>query len=259
MEAISERLEMAKKLAVEAGDLAVAMRQDYSEDFTRNKGTQDFVTLADLAVETLIKDRVAQEFPEDSLQGEEFGMDRQEGQGTWYVDPIDGTTNFMRGLQDWAVSLAYCVGNQVLCAVVFAPDHQELVWASQGNGCYLNGDLVVTSGVADPAQSLVLTGRSNRRPAQEYLDFLDDLISNGLEYRRNGSAAFSLAQVAVGRVDGFFEYHLNSWDAMAGILLVREAGGMVEAEEVDRLFSQGGGAILASNKKLYPVLAEIAH
>ena len=214
-EQIAKRLELAKVIALQAGNLAVDMRKEQDSNFSQRKSHQDFVTAADRAVETLIRDAITAQFPEDSILGEEQGISGS-GNSIWVVDPIDGTTNYMHGLPEWAVSIAYCCDDRILCGAIFAPDISTLVAASMGNGAELNGQKVHVSKCDSPEIALVLLGRSARHGAKDYFTNIQNVLDQKMEYRRNGSAAYSLLSVAAGRAEGYYEAHLNSWDALAG-------------------------------------------
>ena len=250
---IGARLDLAKSLARKAGALAVEMRKNQDAAFSKEKSHQDFVTLADLAVESLIRREIAQAFPADSILGEEEGTTGG-GEALWVIDPIDGTTNYMRGLADWGVSIAFCMRERIELGVIYAPDIDTLLWAHVGEGAFVThqGEEAIAR-VSDRStldNTLVQLGRSARCKDYDYPALLNRVLDRGLEYRRNGSAAFSLLAVALGRAEGFFESHLNPWDAMAGILIVEEAGGTVDYPNFTG-FIQKGGAVCASNTKLH--------
>ncbi|WP_166418749.1 inositol monophosphatase family protein [Cochlodiniinecator piscidefendens] len=246
------KLQFAISLAEEAGKLAQSMRAEATEDFVQTKGQQDFVTNADKAVEALIRSKLAAAFPEDAFLGEEEGLSGS-GQNYWVVDPIDGTTNFMRGFPDWAVSIAYCNGADILIGVICAPDLQSTAWAERGKGAFLNDMHLEVSQISALEHSILMTGRSGRRPVANYLHLLDGCFRNGMEYRRNGVATISLLTVALGRAEGYYEEHLNAWDAFAGMLIIQEAGGHVECDDIETFLSHGS-RILASNGYIHDAI-----
>ncbi|MEC8016163.1 MAG: inositol monophosphatase [Pseudomonadota bacterium] len=246
---IAPRLALAKELAQEAGQLAQRTRAQQDGSFSREKGHQDFVTEADVAVETLIRQRIAATFADDGLLGEEEGHSGSDN-ALWVVDPIDGTTNYMRGLADWGVSIAFCRDGRVELGVIYAPDLDLLVWARREQGAYIGENPARTAEGTPLDQAVLLLGRSARTSVDDYLSLLKRLIESGLEYRRNGSAAISLAAVALGQVDGFYEAHLNAWDAAAGLLIVEEAGGRSDCGDLDAFLS-GGGPVFASAAGLH--------
>ncbi len=239
------RLEFAKSLALEAGKLAQDMRPKASNGFIKSKGLQDFVTEADREVERLIRSRIAAQFPGDAFLGEEGGS-QGDSTSLWVVDPIDGTANYMRGLPDWAVSIAYCENNVIQIGVICAPDMGNLAWAKLGDGAYVDDEPIHVSDCADPAMALIMLGRSSRRSVESYLNVVAAIFDAGMEYRRNGAATIGLLAVALGRAESYYEAHVNAWDALAGILLVSEAGGTSNHDGITA-FLECGSKILVGN------------
>lgn len=252
---LATKLDFARSIALEAGELAVKMRREQDSTFAQKKSHQDFVTAADLAVEQLIRDRILACFPEDSILGEEQGASKISN-SIWVVDPIDGTTNYMHGLAEWAVSIAYCHDGKVVCGAIYAPDIFSLISASTGNGATLNDQPVCVSNCSVPGNAIVLLGRSARHGAKDYLKNIQNVLDKDMEYRRNGSAAYSLMSVAAGRAEGYYEAHLNSWDALAGLLIVNEAGGVTNSYCFEE-FLRKGGPVIVSNSKLHDVVTTI--
>jgi len=234
----SARLEFTRSLAAEAGQLAQDMRARAAGGFVQSKGLQDFVTEADREVERLIKSRIAAQYPGDAFLGEEGGH-AGDSASLWVVDPIDGTANYMRGLPDWAVSIAYCEHNVIQIGVINAPDLGHLAWAQLGGGAWVDGKPMHVSDGADPALALVIMGRSSRRPLADYLDAVAAIIDAGMEYRRNGAATIGLLSVALGRAESYYEAHVNAWDALAGVLLVTEAGGTSDHDGMADFLKRG--------------------
>ncbi|NVO55241.1 inositol monophosphatase [Rhodobacteraceae bacterium B1Z28] len=249
------KLDFAKFLAMEAGKLARDQYRRKDDEFISVKGLQDFVTTADRQVEELIRALISQYYPTDAVLGEEDG-NTGHGDALWVVDPIDGTANFMRGLPDWAVSIAYCENGNIELGVIYAADRDELCWARKGQGAFCNDQPLHVSDCSRPDQALLLLGRSSRGPLQNYLDIIRLTIAAKMEYRRNGSAAISLMSVAQGRAEGYYEAHLNAWDALAGILIIREAGGLVHAKSVPETLKNGSG-IVAVTPMLERVVLEV--
>ena len=252
---IQARLELARSVAIEAGTLAQKMRANRGNDFVQSKGVMDFVTLADLQVEKLIRQKITEAFPDDAILGEEGGTT---GAGTslWVLDPIDGTTNYLHGLPDWAISIAYCQNGQISAGVVNAPDLNCAAWASKGGGAFLNGFPTSVSNCQRSDQSLVILGRSERAPLSHYLGLLKVLTEAHIDYRRNGSAAVSLMSVAAGRAEAYYERHLNAWDAFAALLIIEEAGGAIMCSDMDTFIAQGS-EVLASNQCLHQDLMHL--
>ena len=187
------------------------------------KARQDFVSQADLFVEKEIKDWLKIYCPQDGFLGEESGLESGE-QGTWVLDPIDGTTNYIQGMDYWCISLAYVLHNTLELGVIYAPDRNEFFFARRGKGAFLN-DQRLTLREPDPETVVIGMGRSSRAPAENYTRALTRVINAGMEYRRFGAGALMLAHVATGQVHAYYEEHMNSWDALAGMLLIVEAGG----------------------------------
>ena len=251
-EQFDSKLEFAKFLAVEAGKLAQKLYQEQDETFISVKGLQDFVTVADRQVEEKIRALISQYYPGDAVLGEEEGLSGS-GEAIWVIDPIDGTANFMRGLPDWAVSIGYCEKGEIELGVIYAPDRDELCWAAKGQGAFCNDRRVHVSDCSRAEQALLLLGRSTRNPVQDYLTTIERTVNAQMEYRRNGSAAVSLMNVAQGRAEGYYEAHLNAWDAVAGVLIIREAGGLVHSAPVPELLKHGS-RVLAVTPKLEQVV-----
>jgi len=245
---VASRLALALDLAREAGALARDMRIQAGAGFVASKGHQDFVTAADKAVEALLRRRILAAFPEDGFLGEEGG---QQGAGplTWVVDPIDGTTNFLMGLPEWGVSIACIDDNEVLLGVIAVPDLNRTAWCSRGGGAFLEGQRLDLGARAQGGSRLAILGHSDRLVLSDHLQTIEGLLHAGYEYRRQGAACFGLLAVAAGWADFYFEGHLNPWDAMAGLLMVREAGGQVDTGPMAG-FLADGSPVLASSTPL---------
>lgn len=230
-DALHDRLATAKQVAREAGALALSYQERLRRDELAilEKGAQDFVSEADHATERLIREALTRRYPEDGFVGEETGSAR-DGQGVWMVDPIDGTSNYLRQHRHWCVSVAYVVDGEPVLGVIYDPCNDELFYALAGEGAYLNDcrlhpDLRSTTRVG-----MVNLGYSAKTELRHHLATIERLLEQGIEYRRCGSAALGLAHVAAGRFDGYAEAFINGWDIMAGVVIVREAGLWVELE-----------------------------
>ena len=201
------------------------------------KGDVDIVTVADRTSEKLIRERLAEAFPEHGVYGEEGTRERMQGEFRWYVDPLDGTTNFAHGFPQFCVSLglerrpagiAPGQDGTIVAAVIYDPMRDELYAAERGCGAWLNGKPARVSRTPDLAESLVATGfPSRKRHESPNVHFYQEFTLRSHGVRRAGSAALDLAYVAAGRLETFWEFNLNPWDTAAGILLVKEAGGSV--------------------------------
>lgn len=231
---LHDRFDFVRQLALDAGRFA----QDYQQRLIDGgltiiaKGVQDFVSEADRETERFIRQRLAARFPEDGFLGEESGASEQHpaipSPGTWVVDPIDGTTNFLRGQPLWCVSIAYVVDGTPLLGAISVPIMNELFYAMQGEGAWLNGHPLRVNQGAREAATLVLLGSSRHCAMQDYLAWLERLQREEIEHRRYGSAAIALAYVAAGRFDGYREELIYAWDIFAGVVLLREAGAWVD-------------------------------
>lgn len=223
---LDDRLAAACAIAKEAGALAreafVRAPQARSRAF---KGPQDYVLESDAEVERLIRRRLTASFPKDSFFGEEAGGNF--GDDVWIVDPIDGTANFARGIPHFCISIAFVRGGRTEAGVIYQPMTDELYQSRRGGGATLNGRTMRVSGLDDARRALIEVGWSARRPPDPYLGIVSHLINAGVQMIRGGSGALGLAYVADGRTDGYCELHMNSWDTLAGLLLVEEAGGWV--------------------------------
>jgi len=253
----------AEEIAREAGAL---LRSFYHKGVhAEYKGDVDLVTEADKASEKLIRERLHAAFPEHGVYGEEGTRVSLESEYRWYVDPLDGTTNFAHGFPAFCVSLGLehrpkglkPEEDGVLTAgVVYDPLRDEMFMAEKGKGAWLNGRQIHVSKVKTLQESLTATGfPSHKRHLNPnaYFYYQVTLRSHGV--RRAGSAALDLSYVACGRLEGFWEFNLNPWDTSAGVLLVEEAGGTVTHFDGGK-FTLDSREVLATNGL---ILGEISH
>jgi myo-inositol-1(or 4)-monophosphatase len=228
-------LPRASEIAREAG---ARLRKFFAEGVaTEYKGDVDLVTVADRTVEKLIRTRLSEVFPDHGIYGEEGTRERLDGEFRWYVDPLDGTTNFAHGFPQFCVSmgleqrgaeLTEDEDGALVAAVIYDPMRDELFAAGRGRGATVNGKAIAASKNALLAEALVATGFPSRKRHQNpNIHFYHEITLRSHGVRRAGSAALDLAYVAAGRLDAFWEFNLNPWDTAAGILLVEEAGGRV--------------------------------
>ena len=223
----------AEAFAREAGAL---LRSFYERGVQMEyKGDVDLVTEADRASEALLKTRLAAAFPEHGIYGEEGTRERLAGEFRWYVDPLDGTTNFAHGFPVFCVvlgleqrhaGLAADQDGKMVAGVIYDPLRDEMFTAERGKGAWLNGRRIHVSKTRTLQESLTGTGfPSHKRHASPNVHFYQEITLRSHGVRRAGSAALDLAYVACGRLDGYWEFKLNPWDTSAGYLLVEEAGG----------------------------------
>lgn len=222
---IELRYLVALGLAQEAGALALTFAGNRERMATRMKGAQDFLTEADGAVETMLRSSLARVFPNDGFVGEEGGGEGAEN--LWIVDPIDGTANFARGDLQWCISLGFVHKMKPVVGVIHAPVLGETFAARKGAGATLNGRPIRVSDTADLGAATIEIGWSARRPLAEYVGLISKVGGLGAAAKRSASGALGMAWVACGRTDGYLELHINSWDVAAGIVIVSEAGGVV--------------------------------
>ena len=230
---------------------------------TEYKGDVDLVTVADRAAEKLIRSRLAEVFPDHGVYGEEGTRERLEREFRWYVDPLDGTTNFAHGFPHFCVSLGLehrPAGlrpeddGTLTAALIYDPMRDEMFTAERGRGAELNGKTIEVSRTAELAEALLATGfPSRKRHASPNIHFYQEFTLRSHGVRRAGSAALDLAFVACGRMDAFWEFNLNPWDTAAGILLVEEAGGRVTDFAGGR-YRLASDQILASNGRIHDEL-----
>jgi myo-inositol-1(or 4)-monophosphatase len=223
-------------------------------------GTVDVVTDADRASERLIVERLRSAFPDHGIVGEEGSRSQATNEYLWYVDPLDGTTNFAHGFPVFCVSIGLARNNQVIAGVVFDPSRNELFAAERGSGATLNGEPIHVSKIGTLGESLLGTGfPSKKRHLSPNIHFYHQLTLKSHGLRRAGSAALDLASVASGRYDGYWEFNLNAWDTSAGALLVEEAGGKlthVDGSKFDVALSRD---VLATNGLIHRELMSEMH
>lgn len=257
MSQLSERRDFAVAVCKEAGAIAAGYFADRSALVVDQKGAQDWVSGADRNVETFIRDRIAQDWPDDGVFGEEHGANAGKSGFDWVIDPIDGTTNFVNGIPAWTIVLAGVAGAQTKVGVIHDPNVNETYVATLGGGATLNdAPLKVASGVA-LQDGTVAVGYSNRIKASHVVPLVSELIDRGAMFHRNASGALSLAYVAAGRLLGYLEEHMNAWDCLAGQLLIAEAGGMVERQDADAMI-RDGGRVIAGTPDVFETLRGIA-
>ena len=254
---------VADGIARQAGAL---LRKFYEKGVsTEYKGDVDIVTEADRASEQLIREKLKAAFPTHGVYGEEGTRDQMESEYRWYVDPLDGTTNFAHGFPAFCVvlglehrpaGLAADADGEIIAGVVYDPLRNEMFSAERGKGAFLNGRAIHVSKTKSLHESLTATGfPSRKRHASPNIHLYQQITLRSHGVRRAGSAALDLAYVACGRLDGFWEFNLNPWDTSAGVLLVTEAGGTITHFDGGK-FTLDSREVLATNKLILP---EITH
>jgi myo-inositol-1(or 4)-monophosphatase len=250
-------LATAVEAVLRAGDLQMArFGSDLEID---KKGAIDLVTEVDLAVERMFRAMVAERFPTHSVLAEELGAAGQlTGQHCWIFDPLDGTTNYAHGLPIFASSLALEIDGVVTVGAIYDPSRRELFTATLRGGAYLNGVPMRVSSTATLIDALLVTGfpYTIHESADELVSLFAAFLSQAQAVRRLGSAALDLCYVAAGRMDAFWEQHLEPWDMAAGALMLAEAGGTVTALDGGR-FDVRQGQLMASNGVMHEALLEV--
>jgi myo-inositol-1(or 4)-monophosphatase len=248
-------LNTAVKAARRAGTVINRASFDIDRIKVSEKGHNDFVTEVDKAAEQAIIEVLKTAYPDHAFLGEESGPSsnlHDENENVWIIDPIDGTTNFIHGFPQYCVSIALQQRGQITQAVVYDPTRNDLFTATKGAGAYLNEKRIRVSRRDKMAESLIGTGFPYRDTDQldEYMKMFRIMTERCAGLRRPGAAALDLAYVACGRLDGFFEKGLQTWDMAAGSLLITEAGGIVGTfdGESDYLYK---GNVLAGTPKIF--------
>jgi myo-inositol-1(or 4)-monophosphatase len=224
----------------------------------RHKGKIDIVTEVDQACEQAIVGLIRQRFPDHDIVTEETELDRTGSRYVWYVDPLDGTTNFAHGYPYFCASVAFTADGATVAAAVYDCIKEELFTAERGVGAFVNGRRLRVSGASALIDSLLVTGFPydlHSNPAHA-LRLFNAFIPHAQAIRRAGAAALDLAYVAAGRVDGFFEERLNPWDMMAGALMVHEAGGRVTRFDGSPVGLRAD-QVLAAGAALHPRMLEV--
>ncbi len=253
-------LNIAVRAARRAGDIIARYVNRAHQVQVHAKDRNDFVTEVDTKAEQDIIETIRNTYPDHAFLAEEsgripskFGKD----EFVWIIDPLDGTTNFIHGFPQFAVSLAVERRGKLEHAVIYDPMRQELFTASRGDGAQLDGKRIRVSKRLEMEGALIGTGfpyRSNRQWLDAYLEMLKFVMKESAGVRRPGSAALDLAYVAAGRLDGFWEFGLAPWDTAAGTLLITEAGGMVGTLSGHEY--QQEGHLIAGNPKIYAAMVD---
>jgi len=224
-----------------------------------SKGPGDFVSSADKRTEKILIDELLRAHPDYGILTEESGvLNKSNTQKRWIIDPIDGTSNFLNGIPQFAISIGYEEDNEIKCGIIFNPITNEMFFAEKGNGAYLNNSRIRVSNKKRISDSLVVTGgpkQSSKIKDKIFSEYLNvsKKVSN---VRKFGSAALDMAYVACGRFDGYWQREINYWDVAAGIIIVKEAGGFINLFEENNNFPLKKN-ILASNTYIHEELIQL--
>jgi myo-inositol-1(or 4)-monophosphatase len=251
-------LNTAIQAARRAGDIAIRSLSRLDQLEIKAKARNEYVTQVDQAAEQAIIESLHKRYPDHAILAEESGQ-HGSSEFVWIIDPLDGTTNFLHGFPTFSVSIALRKRDVLEVGVVYDPCRQELFTTMRGRGAQLDGKRIRVSERKELEGTLIGTGfpyRSNTRWLKTYLGMLGSVMENTAGVRRPGSAALDLCYLAAGRLDGFFEFGLESWDMAAGTLMIQEAGGVVS-----NLTGAGShldsGNVLAGNLKVHDALREL--
>jgi myo-inositol-1(or 4)-monophosphatase len=256
--ALAHRFDAGWKILHAAGKLALDYFNRRQELAIEKKGLQDLVSIADQAVERAIRGELARTFPKDAMIGEEDGAseDYTGAPGVWVIDPIDGTSNFLRGMPYWCCVMAYSVDGVTEIGLTYDPVHDELFACRRGEAATRNGQPIRVSS-REPHEACVGLSFNFKQDGDAYVAMLGRLNRMGLDNRRSGSTALHLAHVADGRLDACITRDCQSWDVLAGLALVEAAGGVASrytngATLLDRR------PVLATTKHLQAAIEEAA-
>ncbi len=256
----SANLNVMIKAARKAGRSLVKDFREVENLQVSMKGAGDFVSKADLAAEKIIREELMEARPSYGWVAEEGGViEGKDPTRRWIVDPLDGTTNFLHGLPHWAVSIALEHKGEVVAGVVFDPAKDEMFYAEKGQGAWLNdSQRLRVSSRARLIEAIFATGLpfGGRPDLPDTLQDLARILPSCAGVRRWGAAALDLAYLAAGRYDGFWERRLNSWDLAAGLVILREAGGMAEPIVPGEDILEGG-EIVAANAEIFAKFADL--
>jgi len=255
----SANLNIMLKAARKAGRSLVKDFREVENLQVSMKGAGDFVSKADIAAEKILRDELMGARPTYGWLGEETGgQDGQDPTRRWIVDPLDGTTNFLHGLPHWAVSIALEHKGEIVAGVIFDAAKDEMFFAEKGTGAWMNESRIRVSGRSRMVEAVFATGVpfGTKKTLPATLRDLGRLMPLCAGVRRWGSAALDLAYVAAGRYDGFWERELHAWDLAAGLIIVKEAGGLVGPirEGHDPLEH---GDVLVANEPIYDAFAKV--
>jgi len=222
------------------------------------KGKTDLVTEADFAAEKIIMDMIHKSFPQDGFVAEEAGEHRSNASRIWFIDPLDGTVNFAHAFPFFAVSIGLQVNGDAVLGVVFNPYMDEFFEAAKGSGAFFNGKAIHVSSTSDLVDSLLAVGfpYTLHQNPHRVMDHMKKMAVLAQAIRRPGSAALDLCYVAAGRLDGYWEEGLKPWDTAGGMIIVREAGGIVSDYDGNP-FSPDKGTIVASNPLIHAAMLEV--
>jgi len=221
MQSISPHLNIMIKASEKASKILIRDFGEVEKLQVSNKGPSDFVTNADLKTEKIILEELKRAKPNYSILSEEKGAETNKDSKTWIIDPIDGTINFLHGIPHFAISIALKDDNEIIAGLIYDPIKDEMFYAEKNNGAFFNNQRIRVSKKNNISECLFVTGGK--------IEF-----NYNFSFRKSGSAALDLAYVAAGRYDGYFQKKLNIWDIAAGIVILKEAGGLINEIDISK-------------------------
>ena len=241
MNSISSNMNIMIKASEKASKVLIRDFGEVEKLQVSKKGPVDFVTNADIKAEKIIIEELEKARPNYSIISDENGFKKNKDQNnTWIIDPIDGTVNFLHGIPHFAISIGLRSENEIISGLIFDPIKDELFYAEKNNGAFFNNQRIRVSKKNDIEECLFVTGGKIKKELS-------------IPYRKSGGAALDMAYVAAGRYDGYFQNDLNIWDIAAGIVLIKEAGGIIN--DID-LFSNKNIEVIASSSTINAKLLE---
>mgnify|MGYP003594052358 CR=1 FL=1 len=250
-------LNTAFKAARKAGQMMIRASANLDTLKVDSKAFNDFVSDVDRTAEAMLVDALKEAYPHHKITGEESGSHgKSNAEYEWIIDPLDGTTNFLHGHPQYAISMALLHKGQLQEALVFAPERNDLYMASRGKGALLNDRRIRVSNRIELNQCLIGTGFPvvDQSITDTYLSILKDFLSKTAGARREGAASLDLCSLAAGRFDGFFEFNLKPWDIAAGALIAKEAGAIVTDMQGEQTWLESGNIVAANPKVLAQML-----
>ena len=240
MNSISANLNVMIKACEKASKILIRDFGELEKLQVSKKGPRDFVTNSDIKAEKIIIEELKKARPNYSIISEENGVEKNKDiLNSWIIDPIDGTINFLHGIPHFAISVALKSNNEIICGLIFDPIKDEMFYAEKNNGAFFNNQRIRVSKKNKLDECLFAVGKLNYEP--------------NFTYRRSGCAALDMAYVASGRLDGYAQNNLNLWDIAAGIVLVKEAGGMINDIDLNNIKNL---KVLASSAEIYTKFLE---
>lgn len=258
MRKVNDLVDVAVRAAGRAADYLRDAPRPQASEWTE-KGRHDFVTVVDRTAEQMIAETLLSAVPDSQMIGEELTPDATpRAEVAWVVDPLDGTTNYLHGYPQYAVSIGCVVGGELRAGVILDVPRDIVYKAASGHGAWMGSQRLAVSTAATPGEALIGTGFPFKRldGLDRYLGQFTRVMEATAGIRRAGSAALDLADVAAGRLDAFWELWLSPWDIAAGVVLIREAGGVVTRPDGSANVL-GSGPIVAGNRALQPWLLNL--